>query len=333
MKMKVSVIVPIHNAEKTLSRCVESILAQSYKNLEIILVNDGSTDKSLEICQSFVNMDNRVVVIDKKGGGVSTARNSGLRAATGDFIRFVDADDTLKPNMTEKLVEAMLETKSDVVICGYDRISGKCINAKRPKSAIYSDTSAFKEAFVELYKGAFFNAPWNKLYRRDKIKIPFDEGISMGEDLLFNLSYFSNCNKISVISDSLYNYDVTEQDSLAAKFNDNLLSNQIMLNKKVQEFFENKFECKDFSAINEVFAKEIYYYLKKLVILSGYDRRTVLEKINACLNSEDVKNMLNSVTLADTQVAIVCALMRLKWSYAIYLFFKLKSFINKNSLR
>ncbi len=331
--MKVSVIVPIHNAEKTLSQCMESILAQSYKNLEIILVNDGSTDKSLEICQSFVNIDNRVVVIDKNRGGVSSARNGGLRVSTGDFIQFVDADDTLKPNMEAKLVEAMLKTNADVVICGYDRISGKCVNAKRPKSAVYSEASTFKDTFVELYKGAFFNAPWNKLYRRDKIKNPFNEGFSMGEDLLFNLSYFSNCNKISIIIDNLYNYNVASQVSLAGKYDDSLLSTQIMLNKKVKKFFENKFGCKDFRAINEVFAKEIYYYLKKLVILSGYDRRVALEKINACLNSEDVKKMLSNVTLSDTQVAIVCALMRLKWSYAIYLFFKLKSFINKNGLR
>ena len=333
MKMKVSVIVPIHNAEKTLSRCVESILAQSYKNLEIILVNDGSTDRSLEICQSFVNIDNRVVVIDKKKGGVSSARNGGLWALAGDFIQFVDADDTLKPQMTEKLVEAMLETNADVVLCGYDRVSGKSANAKRPKSAVYSKASAFKDTFVELYKGAFFNAPWNKLYRRDKIKGLFDENISMGEDLLFNLAYFSNCDKISIISDNLYNYNVASQVSLAGKYDDSLLLTQIMLNKKVQEFFENKFGSRDFRDINKVFAKEIYYYLKKLVILSGYDRRVALEKIKACLNNEDVKKMLSNVTLSDAQVAIVCALMRLKWSYAIYLFFKLKSFINKNGLR
>lgn len=333
MKMKVSVIVPIHNAEKTLSRCVESILAQSYKNLEIILVNDGSADGSLEICQSFLNMDNRVVVIDKNKGGVSSARNSGLRAVSGDFIQFVDADDILKPNMMEKLVEAMLKTNADVVICGYNRISGKCINTKQPKSALYSEASAFKDTFVELYKGAFFNAPWNKLYRRDKIKTLFDENISMGEDLLFNLAYFSNCDKISVISDNFYNYDATSQNSLAGKYDDSLLATQIMLNKKVQEFFENKFGSIDFRNTNEVFAKEIYYYLKKLVILSGYDKRIVLKKIKACLNNEDVKKTLNNVTLTDTQVAIICTLMRLKCGFAIYLFFKLKSFINKNGLR
>lgn len=333
MKMKVSVIVPIHNAEKTLSRCVESLLAQSYKNLEVILVNDGSTDGSLEICQSFVEIDSRVVIIDKKRSGVSSARNIGLTASTGDFVQFVDADDTIQPNMTEKLVKNIFETNADIVVCGYNRISGKCINTKQPKSAIYSDPLAFKDAFIELYKNALFNAPWNKLYRRDKIKTLFDESISIGEDLLFNLAYFSICDKISVISDGLYNYNATSQNSLAGKYDDSLLATQITLNKKVQEFFENKFGSRDFRNINEVFAKEIYYYLKKLVILSGYDKRIVLKKINACLNNEEVKNMLSNVTLTDRQVAIVCTLMRLKLSYTIYLFFKLKRFLNKNGLK
>lgn len=333
MKMKVSVIVPIHNAEKTLSRCVESILAQSYRNLEIILVNDGSTDGSLEICQKFVDVDNRVVVINKINGGVSSARNSGLNVATGDFIQFVDADDTLKPNMTENLVETILKSNADVVICGYNRIGAKIVTVKRPKDAFYSDPLAFKDAFVELYKNALFNAPWNKLYRRGKIKDLFDENISRGEDLLFNLAYFSNCDKIYVTSNNLYNYNVASQVSLAGKYDDGLLLTQIMLNKKVQEFFENKFGSRDFRDINEVFAKEIYYYLKKLVILSGYDRRVALEKINVCLNNEDVKKMLSNVTLSDAQVAIICTLMRLKCGFAIYLFFKLKSFININGLR
>ena len=333
MKTKVSVIVPIFNAEKTLHSCVESILAQSYRNLEIILVNDGSTDGSLEICKKFVDVDNRVIVINKINGGVSSARNSGLKVANGDFIQFVDADDTMQPNMTEKLVESIFETSADIVVCGYNRIGAKSVTTKQPKDAFYSDPLAFKDAFVELYKGAFFNAPWNKLYRRDKIKTLFDENISMGEDLLFNLAYFSNCDKISIISDNLYNYNVASQVSLAGKYDDSLLLTQVMLNKKVQEFFENKFNCKDFREINEVFAKEIYYYLKKLVILSGYNKQTVLEKIEACINNNAVKNMLKDVALADSQLKIVCTLMRLKCGFAIYLFFKLKSLINKNSLR
>lgn len=331
--MKVSAIVPIYNAEKTLARCVRSILAQSYKKMEIILVDDGSSDNSLEICKSFVNIDNRVVVINKKRGGVSSARNSGLRATTGEYVQFVDADDTLKPYMTESLVSTMLKTGADVVVCGYDRTTAISAETKSPRSSISEGGSTFRDAFLELYTGAFFNAPWNKLYRRDKIKSCFDERISMGEDLLFNLSYFSNCDKISVISDSLYNYSVTSQESLAGKYDEILLATQIMLHKKVKNFFENNFNSKDFSKINGVFAKEIYYYLKKLVILSGYDKATARKKISDCINNEYVKKALNNVVLADSQVSVVRELMRLKFSAAIYYFFKLKSFINRNDMR
>lgn len=125
MSEKVSVIVPIYNAEKTLCPCVQSIFAQSHRNLEVVLVNDGSTDNSLEICKNFARLDNRVVVIDKKNAGVSAARNNGIKVSTAQFIQFVDADDTLKSNMTENLVASMLESNSDVVICGYDRICSK----------------------------------------------------------------------------------------------------------------------------------------------------------------------------------------------------------------
>ena len=333
MSTKVSVIVPIYNAEKTLCRCVESILDQSYKHLEIILVNDGSTDSSLQICEDFARSDSRVIIINKKKAGVSAARNSGLHVATAEFIQFVDADDTLKKNMTKTLVATMLESNSDVVICGYDKINNKKTEKKYPKGCFVNDIMSFKNAFVELYKNVFFNAPWNKLYRRSKITTLFDEDLAMGEDLLFNLSYFSICDKISIISDSLYRYSVSSANSLAKAYSDNLLDTQIMLHKKVREFFKDNFNSEDFSEINEVFAKEIYYYLKKLIILSEYDRPIVQEKISACLNCEDVQKMLNNVELTDSQLKIACQLMRMKASCLLYLFFKFKNLIMKNGLR
>ncbi len=333
MSEKISVIVPIYNAEKTLGHCIESILAQSYENLEVVLVNDGSTDGSLAVCKKFANLDNRIVVVDKKKTGVSAARNSGLKLAAGEFVQFVDADDTLKSNMTENLVASMLESNSDVVICGYDRICCKRIETKSPETFFTDSILRFKSTFMDLYKSAFFNAPWNKLYRRNKIKTLFNENLSMGEDLLFNLSYFSGCEKISVVSDSLYNYTVPSSNSLAGKYDDSLLNTQIMLNKKVHEFFKDNFGSEDFSEINEVFAKEIYYYLKKLIILSGYDRPIVQKKISACLNCEDVQKMLDNVELTDPQLKIVCPLMRMKSSCLLYLFFKFKNLIMKNGLR
>lgn len=332
MFKKVSMIVPIYNSASTLSRCVKSILSQSYKNLEVILVNDGSTDGSLEICEKFRQKDARVIVINKKNAGVSAARNTGLSIATGEFIQFVDADDYINFDMTQCLVENLEKNNADFVICGYNRVSGGGFIKKSPDNFCSDNLFEFKNCFESLYKGAFFNAPWNKLYRKDKIKTLFAENLTIGEDLLFNLSYASNCDKILVINDALYNYDVSSQKGLASRYDESLFCTEIMLHKEVQKFFKNSFNSENFSNINEVFAKEIYYYLKKLVVLSGENKSIKLKKIRACFEDEFVRNILQDVNFTDSQIKILCLLMKLKFESFIYWFFRLKNLINKNAL-
>lgn len=332
MLKKVSVIVPIYNSAATLSRCVESILSQDYENLEVILVNDSSLDSSLEICEKFKEKDSRVIVINKENFGVSAARNSGLSIASGEFIQFVDADDYINLDMTRCLVDSIEKSSADFVICGYNRVSNGEFIKKSPSNFYSNNLITFKDCFERLYNGAFFNAPWNKLYRRDKIKTLFDESLFIGEDLLFNLSYASNCDKIVVISDALYNYDVSLQNGLASQYDENLFCTEIMLHKKVQKFFKTSFNSDDFRNINETFAKEIYYYLKKLVISSNENKDMKLEKIRTCFEDEFVKNMLCKVNFTDSQVKILCLLMKLRFDRAIYLFFKLKSLINRNAM-
>ena len=118
-EIKVSIVVPIYNAEKFLTTTVDSIIAQTYKNIEIILVNDGSTDGSLALCQTFLEKDKRIKVVDKQNGGVSSARNCGIHTASGEFIMFVDSDDLIEKDACEKLVKNAIATKSDIVFCNY----------------------------------------------------------------------------------------------------------------------------------------------------------------------------------------------------------------------
>ena len=119
---KVSVVVPVYNSEKFLEYCIQSILNQTYTNIELILVNDGSTDNSLNICAKYKLEDDRVVVINQKNMGVSVARNNGIIHATGEYLQFVDSDDFVDINMTEKLIYAAKENKASMVICGYRSI-------------------------------------------------------------------------------------------------------------------------------------------------------------------------------------------------------------------
>lgn len=333
MLEKISIIVPIYNSENTLNKCVKSILSQSYKYLEVILINDGSTDESLKICEKFGLEDVRVIVINKERLGVSAARNVGIKVATGKYIQFVDADDYIDCNMTQILYENIDKNNADIVICGYNKINGDNVVKKTPNNYAIERLFNFKDCFTELYRNAFFNATWNKLYRKEKIKTGFNETISMGEDLLFNLSYISDCDKISVINKNLYNYNVSSQESLVCQYNNKLFKTEAMLHNEVQKFFKNSFDSDNFCDINEVFAKEVYYYLKKLVILSDEVKEIKLKKIKSCFEDEFVKNMLYNVNLSDNQIKIVCALMKLKLKRFIYTFFKFKNFLNKNNLR
>lgn len=297
------------------------------------MVNDGSTDGSLRVCEKLkLTNEKRVKVLNKENNGVSSARNAGINASNGELIQFLDADDYINPDMTQSLMNEMAKNNADVVVCGYNRVNNSNVKEKIPPRFCGQSLAEFKSCFEELYKGAFFNSPCNKLYRRDKITEPFNETCTLGEDLLFNLCYFSNCGKISVVRDRLYNYSVAEPGSLSDQYNDRLFDTEVMLHKKVQEFFKRSFNSEDFSGINEVFAKEIYYYLKKLVILSTNEKDVKLKKIENCLENDFVKNILYNVKLSDSQVKIVCELIKRKKEKAIYLFFKLKKLLDSGAV-
>lgn len=205
----ISVIVPVYNREKAIRRCIESILNQTYKDIEIILVNDGSTDASGDICKSYT--DNRIRYIEKSNGGVSSARNAGIDAATGEFIQFVDSDDYLEADMCENLIFAI--GHFDVAICGY-----KIVKITETCDMLPGDFSGsikgIDSLIPNLFSDWFINSPWNKLYRKSLINNKFDCNYSLGEDLLFNLKYFSAVSTFTTVNKPVYNYDMTGSDTL-----------------------------------------------------------------------------------------------------------------------
>jgi len=241
----VSIIVPVYNAEKFLNRCIESILRQSYKNIEVILINDGSTDKSGEICDYYSSKDKRVKVIHQKNSGPSVARNKGIDIAKGKYIQFVDSDDYIEYNMTELLVNEM-KNNVDLVLCGYRKIykdsKGKLIiknNNAYKKTNISKDE--FLDIFGKLFKNYYISYIWNKLYVTDIIKknnIYFDSKIGWGEDFIFNFSYLNYCNKFSIIDDLLYNYIQYNYNSITSNFNEESYNNQNYMYDIVRNFLK-----------------------------------------------------------------------------------------------
>ena len=202
----ISVIVPVYNVGKALiDKCVNSIIRQTYCILEIILVDDGSTDDSGRICDLWASMDKRIEVIHRENGGLSAARNSGTCKAKGKYILYVDSDDWIEDNMVEFLYRAMVKTNSDMSICGIYSTNGE---KKVPLLWFEKDCVLTKEAaYAELiYNTKITSHAWNKMYKASIIKeFPFPVG-KLYEDIRMMHTVFRACNKIAIVKDYLYNY-------------------------------------------------------------------------------------------------------------------------------
>ena len=220
----ISVIIPVYNVEPYLRQCIDSVLQQTYRDLEIILVDDGSPDNCPAICDEYAQKDGRVKVVHKKNGGLSSARNAGMEVATGDYICFFDSDDFVEKDMLEKMLFAIQGNNDDVCICGYSvdvlDANGTEISCKEviPQYASIENTLSLQE--YEKILGICGYA-WNKLYRLQFLRqnnLCFVEGISLVEDLLFNAKVFSNGGKISFLSYAGYHYIQRQRETLGVKY-------------------------------------------------------------------------------------------------------------------
>ena len=214
MNCKVSVIIPVYNVEEYIVRCLDSIINQTYKNLEIIIIDDGSTDNSPEICDKYAMADERIIVIHKENSGVSSARNKGIEIATGDFIGFVDSDDFLEPDMYEVLVSMITSDDIDIATCGYsmDYPDGKVVFMENEgKVPLYPVPVKDFLGYVYI-RDKYRNVAGyivTKIIRASVIKendILFDENMVMTEDILFLAYVLMLSKKIVYTNKRLYHY-------------------------------------------------------------------------------------------------------------------------------
>lgn len=218
----ISVIVPIYNVEKYLHRCVDSILGQTYHNLEIILIDDGSPDNCSIICDEYAQKDYRIRVVHKTNGGLSDARNVGIEAATGEYLMFVDSDDFIAANMIEKLYHALLVNNADISICNFKYVdeNGASIlfnprfsNSKLPiQDGVISGTDILKEKLFAT-KCWYWVVAWNKLYKKSifsEIRYPVGK---IHEDEFVIHAILMKCDKVACVSEMLYYY-VQRSDSI-----------------------------------------------------------------------------------------------------------------------
>ncbi len=197
---KISVIVPVYNVEPYIRQCVDSIINQTYKNLEIILVDDGSPDNCGKICDEYATKDARIKVLHIENGGPAVARNAGLDIATGNYIGYIDSDDYIEPDMYETLYNAMIRTDAGLVVCNWfeGTESNWVKNTVYPKKEILTPNEAFEAFYNSMYV-------WNKLYRKDVVKnLRFVE--TYAQDVLYTFTNFTRIDKVVCLDKSLCYY-------------------------------------------------------------------------------------------------------------------------------
>lgn len=328
----ISIIIPVYNVEKYLANCINSIFTQTYKEWELILVNDGSTDNSGIICDEYASKDSRVKVIHKVNGGVSSARNAGINASDFNLIYFVDSDDFIEPPTLEEIINKYKATNADLVVHGLvdDNLIDKSI---RKISYSTFNESDYAEIIETTDRYGLLKGPVCKLFRREIIlanKVCFDSSISYGEDTKFTFEYLQYCSSIAFVPKHFYHYCNWGIASLTRKrYNYQFWENTANMLKEVRMPIVDKFRTKSSyssfihnvyvshisKAIHSLYDKETFIPREeRLIFLKQYKRNTFigsyplehgyLNRMLILLKAPRIMDLVNSIAL--------------KYNYSIY---------------
>jgi len=301
-KHLITVIIPVYNVEKYLNRCIESIINQTYKNLEIILVDDGSTDNSGKICDEYALKDNRIKVIHKQNGGVSSARNKGLEVATGEYIGFVDSDDYIEKDMYEYLYNGCVFFNAQISSCS-TLFEGKVIDKQKREFYIQKD-------FIENFN-TFPCSVWNRLFKKDLIYgLRFDEHIFFGEDLLFSFFAFFKSQKVCFLKENKYNY-ISNTNSLSRiKFNVKKLD-CFKVTEIIKEFAKNNKLDKVYKAMLNHESYHAIGFLRQ-IIETNFENKEIIKYLQQKVKKNILIHLFSKHKLSNKLFAIsVCVNFKL----------------------
>ena len=252
-KALISIIIPVYKVEKYLEKCIQSVINQTYENLQIILVDDGSPDNCGKICDEYAKKDHRIEVIHKSNGGLSDARNKGLEIAKGEYIGFVDSDDYIEADMYEVLYNLLKQYNADVSICNFYTVAQGKISIKNADKGIneYNRIEILKEILLDKNIQSY---AWNKLYKKelfDEIKYPIGKKY---EDIGTTFYLLEKCNKVVVTGKSEYYY-INRQDSIVNNVTESTITDYIELIMQRYDYIEEN--IKELSSYNKDYLKRI----------------------------------------------------------------------------
>ena len=325
---KISVIIPAYNAEKTVERCLNSVIEQSYTNVEVIVVDDGSKDRTLSIANEIAKNDSRVKVISKQNGGAASARNVGMKIASGEFITFLDADDYIEKEIYTELSKALNQNDLDIVSASireiYDGdISKESINLNGV--TIFTGEDALCNMFS--YCGGVRTVVWDKLYKKSIIQnITFAEPCPYGEDTLFNCEAILKCKRYGTIPYIGYTYDHRESQMTGGKYNSSILCNIDVIEKMVtiiEQNNGNSYNVKNVKNHLVIYKIAIYRQLfQRMLMAENYEEvkndYNVLKEYAMKISYRDIKSNLKLKH-------------RIQWKFYLYFFGIYRAIVNNEN--
>ena len=299
----VSIIIPVYNVEKYLDKCVASVVNQTYTNLEIILIDDGSPDNCPAICDAWKERDPRINVIHQQNGGLSVARNRGIDACHGSYILYIDSDDTIEPNTVDRLLQACLENDADVSCCGYYQEYIDHVTS-HPLTNVLKQYEG-DELLISALKGDLMHFAWNKLWRRELFDddCRFPPGMFF-EDIATTWKAFRKCRRVVVIPDLLYHYIIRKDSICNAKTMKRFVDRWIAFKERFDEMSPKSEELR--KVCIDGCLDTIGYTWRWLHILDKKDRdEEALQEMKAFLKEN--RNRITHCPIA-TRISLFCAL-------------------------
>lgn len=297
MQARVSIIVPVFNIENYITKCVDSLISQTYDNIEVILVNDGSSDNSASICHKYEKIDRRIKVIDKKNGGLSSARNTGIKEAQGEYLVFVDGDDYVHPEYIEKLFRSIINSGADIAVCGISIVdknneivdklaTGKAYKLDNPFcDEVLLSSEVERRYYKNKKQGFWYVVAWNKIYKASIFEsIKYDEGMIYEDEFLFH-QLIRCCRKISFIPDELYYY-VQRNNGITSEKKDSERFHFLT------EIYERRMSCYIQESNVELQKLCTEKYLRQIIskyrFLDGINKKVVMDKYRYAISTTDV---------------------------------------------